>query len=246
LVAEDNRTNQRLAQLTLEKQGCQVDLVSNGEEALERLAGASYDLILMDCQMPQVDGYEAAAEVRRREAGKRRTPIVAMTAGAMPGDRERCFAAGMDGFLVKPVRQRELTQILRDLTGAAPPAVPSEPPSAPASELDRSKLLAYGNGDPNFLRSFVELYLQEAPKLVSALREALARGDAEAISRAAHKLRGEISVFGAVRATEAAHRLERSAREGSLTGAGETLALLEAELGRLEAALKDLANKDLP
>jgi len=111
LVAEDNLVNQKMVVRMLEKMGCRVDLAANGAEAVKRAVPSTYDLIFMDCQMPEMDGYEAAAEIRRRENGSKHTPIIAMTAHAMPGDREKCLQAGMDDYIPKPIKRESLSDV---------------------------------------------------------------------------------------------------------------------------------------
>jgi CheY-like chemotaxis protein len=128
LVAEDNPVNQIVAARVLERCGCSADVVATGVEALEALGARSYAAVLMDCQMPEMDGYEATKELRRREQGQRRTPVIAMTAHAMTGDRERCLEAGMDDYITKPVRHA-------DLDGALRRWIPAQP-QAPADTAD--------------------------------------------------------------------------------------------------------------
>ncbi len=120
LVAEDNAVNQKFAARILEKFGCRVDVAANGKEALEMLRGLHYDVVLMDCQMPEMDGYEATRAIRRREKGGRRLPIIAMTANALPGDRERCMEAGMDDYISKPVQPMALQSLLKQWAGTTP------------------------------------------------------------------------------------------------------------------------------
>ncbi len=249
LVAEDNATNQRLAVRLLENRGHKVVVAGNGKvalEALEKSAFEGFDVVLMDIQMPEMDGLEATAAIRQREkAYGKHTTIIAMTAHALKGDRERCLGAGMDGYVAKPVRAEDLlTEIERHAApqadSPAEPAAPA-PIAAPAPDgvLDGTALLAQVEGDTELLAELVMIFLQDCPRLVGAVREAVARGDARALERAAHTLKGTVSNFAAPAATAAALRLEQMGREGNLAQAGEACAALEAEIERLRPLLED-------
>jgi two-component system sensor histidine kinase/response regulator len=245
LVAEDNAVNQELAVRLLEKQGHTVAVAANGRqalEALEKAAPCGFDVVLMDVQMPEMDGFEATAAIRQKEkATGQHLPIVAMTAHVLKGDRERCLAAGMDDYVAKPVQAKEL---LAAVAGAALPAVekreslPTEP--RPEEILDRLTALARVEGDANLLGELAGLFLAESARLLSAVEEAVACGDAKALEHAAHALKSSVGNFAAHAAFQAAARLEMLGRQGDLTQAQETYAALQQEIERLRPALLSL------
>ena len=185
LVVEDNAVNQRVAVRMLEKRGFHADAVANGREAVDALAQIPYDLVLMDCQMPEMDGYAATAAIRRREqeqgTAARRTPIIAMTAHALKGDAEKCLAAGMDDYIPKPVTVQHLEAALTRWS-------PQTAPGTLDEAVDASALAALqdlqGEGQPDLLAELSAIYLRETPLRLAALHEALARADAEALRRA--------------------------------------------------------------
>jgi signal transduction histidine kinase/CheY-like chemotaxis protein len=252
LLAEDNAVNQKLAVSLLAKQGHEVVVARDGREALAALEQEPFDLVLMDLEMPGMDGLEATGHIRAREHGTgRHTPVVAMTAHAMKGDRERCLAAGMDAYLAKPIRAGQLLEVVAEFDAAArPEKVPREAdgappsPSMPAADgdvLDRAALLARVGHDPGLLRELVELFLVECPNLLGAVRDAVTRADAPGLRVAAHSLKGAVSNFSTWPAFEAALRLETMGRMGDLAQAAEGLGALEAALGRLRPALAQFA-----
>ena len=214
-------------------------MAGNGNEALAALERQPFDLVLIDVQMPERDGLEATTLIRQKEQGTgRRVPIIAMTAYALKGDRERCLAAGMDGYLSKPVR---LEQLLEAIAGLAPQfaAVEQGVPSAPsaAGVLDEAEALGYVGGDRELLRELVGIFLDNCPKRLSELREALGRRDCQALQRMAHTIKGELGSFGAKAAVEAALRLETMARAGDLTDAEVACAALDEAMHHLQPAL---------
>ncbi len=232
LLAEDNPVNQVVASRTLQRQGHAVVTVSNGREALAALERESFDVVLMDVQMPEMDGFEATARIRAREEhGGPRLPIIAMTAHAMKGDRERCLEAGMDGYVAKPILAAELFRVLDQLLGAAAP--PQESPAEAA--FDREAALQRVGGDEVFLAELIELFLQDYPRLLDEVRGALARNDADGLSRNAHALKGSASNFGAKPVCAAAQALEALGKSGNLDGADDLLGRLEMELERLRS-----------
>ncbi|MBV9122500.1 MAG: response regulator [Planctomycetes bacterium] len=245
LLAEDNLVNQKLAISLLERQGHSVAVANNGREVLAALEKQTFDLVLMDVQMPVLDGLETTAAIRahERETG-RHVPIIAMTAYAMKGDRERCLGAGMDGYISKPIRLPELLKAIEDVLSI--PSIPVPPPAAatPTPEpLDWTTALAEVQGDQQLLRELAALFLQESPQWLAEIRTAVDQGDAPLLRRAAHTLKGGVSTFAARAAFEAALRLETMGRTGDLAEAPEALAALLRELERLDPALAALAGE---
>jgi PAS domain S-box-containing protein len=242
LLAEDNAVNQRLAVSLLKKRGHQVVVVGNGREALAALDGPPFDAVLMDVQMPEMDGFEATAAVRAREAGTgAHTPIIAMTAHALKGDRERCLAAGMDAYVTKPLRPRELFEVLEGLPVAAVAAAGAAAagPAAPPAAFDRAAALERVDGDVELLKELVGLFLDECPQRMAEVREAVAERDATRLQHAAHTLKGSVGNFGAREAFEAARRLEAIGRDQNWTQADEAWAALEAAIDRLKPAMAE-------
>ena len=201
LVAEDNPVNQIVIETLLERRGIAVDLASDGVEAVRRLDPERHDAVFMDCQMPNLDGYEATAQIRAAEPEGRHVPIVAMTAHAFAGDRERCLAAGMDDYLSKPLRSEDLDPVLERWL---PPAAAEADGHVVDGERVRS-LLDLG---PGLVERLVDAFARTTPPLLDELREAVAGGDEEAARRAAHKLRGSSETVGGLRLAALARRVE--------------------------------------
>jgi two-component system sensor histidine kinase/response regulator len=262
LLAEDNAVNQTLAVRLLKKWGHTVVVAGNGQEALAALEREPFDLVLMDVQMPEMGGFEATAAIREQEratgggadAGAH-LPIVAMTAHAMKGDRERCLAAGMDGYVSKPLQSHELFDAIEGAArgsglGAQSEEIPS-PPRAPSSELraaseasfDLAGALERVGGDAELLAEVAGIFVRECGRLVTAAREAVTEGDAEAIVRAAHTLKGSVGTFCAQGAFDAAKQLEMLARAGDLTHTPEAWAALEQAVERLVADLRSFCER---
>jgi PAS domain S-box-containing protein len=231
LLAEDNIVNQRLAVRLLEKRGHCVVVAGNGREAVDALERAPFDLVLMDLEMPEMSGFEATACIRRREAGTgRHIPILALTAHAMKGDRERCLQAGMDGYVAKPIQAGELYREIAELL-----------PSAPADEgtpvLDRAAALEQVGGDADLLRELTAVFLQDCPRMTDELREALRSGDAAKLKRAAHSIKGAVGILGGKVTFEAALRLENLARQGDWTQAESAWQALRQALEQFQKAV---------
>jgi signal transduction histidine kinase/DNA-binding response OmpR family regulator len=244
LVAEDNAVNQRLVRRLLEKQGHRVAVAVNGRQALAEAQKHHFDLILMDVQMPEMGGFEATAALREREQhSESRVPIVAMTAHAMPGDRERCLRAGMDAYVPKPIRAEELLKTVERLAPAAGAAPEKD---AASGVLDEATLLTGVGGDRKLLLELVELFLHDRGKLLSQLRSAVRRRDAARVQTSAHALKGSVGNFAARSAYEAAQKLETMGREGDLSAVGAAYATLQDEVTRLAGALTALRGKLRP
>ncbi len=275
LVADDNMTNQKVAQLALEGFGCHVEFAADGAEAVAMLHQLPYDLVLMDCEMPEMDGFEATRTIREEEArlvrgesvetaestfarvraAGARIPVVAMTAKALAGDRERCLVAGMDDYLSKPISLDALQRMLAKWLSLAPTAaaaadgadVPPPVPVAPVPEpgADRAldlatieglKTLARDMGS-NLLIEVLGIFRVDAPQQVRKIREAVEAGDALALRQAAHRLRGACLNIGAFDLAEWAMRLDQVGTGGTVDGADAQLAAGEAALARVVIAL---------
>ena len=239
LLAEDNTVNQRLAMRLLEKCGHIVTVVQDGTEALAALRRQTFDVVLLDIQMPHMDGLETTRAIRAREQDTAtHVPIVAMTAHAMQGDRERCLAAGMDGYVTKPLRPVELFESIARLTA---PALPTpETPSTPGAEpgiLDRKTLWERVAGDADLLREIVALFLTDCPECLLEIHAALQRQDCAALAWAAHRLKGALGNISANDALAAVQQVEALARKGDVHAVPEALARLEEELARLTPLL---------
>jgi len=235
LLAEDGAINQQVAVRLLEERGHSVVVVNNGRAAVEQVAAQPFDVVLMDVQMPEMDGLEATAAIRRAEAQTSgHIPIVAMTAHAMKGDRDRFLAAGMDGYVAKPVRPHELYAAVEGLHSA----LGRETASADVS-FEWDAALERVGGDEAMLRDLAEMFFAECPKLMQQIREHIAGADGPELRRAAHTLKGSAHVFGAEEVADAAHRLEEIGREEAFADAEEALALLEDEVARLLPALRE-------
>ncbi|MPZ42961.1 MAG: response regulator [Betaproteobacteria bacterium] len=262
LLAEDNFVNREIGVAMLEALGCAADCAGNGREAVAEAAARYYDLVLMDCQMPELDGFAATSAIREREAAgelpaadgqpaPRRLPIVALTANAMRGDRERCLQAGMDDYLAKPFSQDQLRELLerwvqpRDDEGTSTDAahrgeVAVEGPVLDPAALDAIRELQRP-GQPQLVARIVGAYHEESPRLLSELKRAAQAQDSDALARAAHSLRSSSANLGASRLAVLCKQLESSARDERLAGAEGLLEALENEYRKVSAALREAA-----
>jgi signal transduction histidine kinase/DNA-binding response OmpR family regulator len=247
LLVEDNQVNQAIASRQLQRLGLEVDIAGDGRAAVEAIATKAYRLVFMDCQMPIMSGYEATAEIRRREAGTgRHIPVIAMTANAMAGDREECLRAGMDDYVAKPVKLDALRTIVERWAGAgaaaepaaAPPAADAaaQEPTVDAAALD--ELRSYQvEGEPDVLDKLIGKFLDSARRECAEVRSAMGRGDAETLRRAAHGLKGSSGMFGARRLSAISAQIEQLSRQGSLGAAAPLVSSLEDELEAVARAL---------
>ena len=230
LVAEDNPVNQKVALRQLERLGFAADAVANGVEAVEAVSRHDYALVLMDVQMPEMDGFGATREIRRREGSLRHVPVVALTANAQVGDRERCLAAGMDDYLRKPFSESELARVMRTF-------VPDAAPPLDAAVLANLRDVS---GDDAFLKELANIYLNDAPARLGALRDALRNDDPARLASAAHALKSSSGNIGAVVVRDLCTELESIGRGGALDGAAARVERLESEFERAERELRTL------
>ncbi|MCA9176109.1 MAG: response regulator [Planctomycetales bacterium] len=240
LVAEDVPANQKIVSSMLAKRGHQVTIAQNGREAVELCKQRGFDVILMDIQMPTMDGYQATAAIRKLEAGlENRTPIIAMTAHAMPQDRERCLAAGMDGYLAKPLDVTALVEAVERSPGSRGACGASEPGAiAEAGEpLDMDDVRDRLAGDMELFREFVQYFDEDVAEKLEQIREAVAQRNWDRLHRAAHGMKGLVANLGAKPSVAVARELELRGAERNGAGLDELLRMLESELQRLDAAL---------
>ena len=235
LVAEDNLVNQKVATRMLENLGYRADLAKDGREALEALARNPYGAVLIDVQMPEMDGYEATAEIRRREEDRgSRTPVIAMTANAMQGDREKALEAGMDDYVSKPVKSEELAAVLRRwIPESADGSSSSEDPLVPGVLASLREL-----GDPDFISELAQVFLDDSSSRLAALREAVEGDDASSVQRIAHTLKGSSGNMGATKMAAICADLQEAGASGTLARVPELLGRLEEEFERARPALE--------
>jgi PAS domain S-box-containing protein len=238
LLAEDNVVNQRLAVSLLERRGHQVVVVGNGREALEALEAQPFDAVLMDIQLPELDGFETTAAIRAKEAETgTHAWIIAMTAHALKGDRERCLAAGMDAYVTKPLRPEDLYQAVERFTPAASGA---PAPAAGPVALDLAVALERVDGDLALLKELAGLFLDECSQRMAKIRQAITQRNVLELEEEAHTFKGSVGIFGARETFEAAHRLETAVHGQDWGRAEDAWAALEQAIGRLGPALAGL------
>ncbi len=240
LLAEDNLINQKVAVNLLRRMGHETTVAANGREAMSRHGADPFDLILMDLQMPEMDGFEAVTAIRTRE---RRTgahiPIIALTAHAMMGDRERCLNSGFDGYLTKPIRAAELFQAIEDFARESLAAAAAHAGDSVTPAFDQAAALESIGGDRGLYDEIARLFLDDAPRMRAQIRETIHRRDAQALRRAAHSLKGAATHFAAQGVIDAAERLEHLGKSEDFVDADVALAALERAFDRVLPALKE-------
>jgi CheY-like chemotaxis protein/HPt (histidine-containing phosphotransfer) domain-containing protein len=254
LIAEDNLVNQKVALFALRRLGYETDVVSDGQQAVDAFRHGTYACILMDCQMPEMDGYQATAEIRRIEGDARHIPIIAMTAHAMKGDRERCLMAGMDDYVSKPLNPGDLQAALARVFGAASSFAPAPAPVVKKERVMSAELLPpaidpevfaslrdLGPSDgPDLRAELAEAFVRDATHRLALLRSAMIAGDSTQAKQAAHSLKGMCSAIGATRMTSLSIELEQAGL-AEPESAHAMIRNLEHEFQRVRTALRDAA-----
>jgi PAS domain S-box-containing protein len=233
LLAEDNGVNQILATKIFSKLGHRVTVVDDGRAAVLAAKSSHFDLIAMDIQMPELDGLQACRAIREWEqAAGGHIPIIAMTAHAMKGDRERCLEAGMDGYVAKPIRPEELAAAIREVTNAT------------ADAIDSAALLSNLDSDRDLLRQLIDRFAADSPEQLRRIRVAIADRDGEALRLAAHSIKGSLGNFTAARAGELAQQLEDAGKRSDFRDVAQHFAALEAEVARVIEEVRSLVGPD--
>lgn len=245
LLAEDNPVNQRVAQLMLKRLGYECDTVADGSEVLTSLGTKAYDLILMDVQMPEMDGFEATAAIRADDRQKD-IVIIAMTANAMEGDRQICLEAGMDDYISKPISAKLLDEKLnqwsagRKKSGQAPGIVKENSfANIPTEILDVQAILEQLGNDPEILKEILNLFVNDVPGQVIKIREGLDDANMRDIQRAAHNLKGAAANIIAEGVRKAAAEIEHNADGGHMDDIGQNLKNLEEEVAKITYAIQE-------
>ena len=247
LLVEDNPVNLMVAQRLLQVIGMDCETAGNGQVALEKLQATNYDMVLMDCQMPVLDGYAATRRWREHEQASgapQRLPIIAMTANAMAGDRQKCLDAGMDDYLAKPVTRGELERCINRWRGVRMPVAPAPAPAKPAEQAAQPAVLNAAVLDDlrdvlgGEVDRIIALYLEDAPRLIAQLERAVVGNDPIALRVAAHTLKSSSANVGATTLSEAARDLEHGARDGTLTQPASAVARIVGEFAQVRAALQ--------
>jgi len=249
LIVEDNTVNQKVVLFMLQKLGLRADIAANGQEAVDAAARIPYDVILMDCQMPEMDGFEATAEIRRRERAQgsaTRTPIIAMTANAMPGDREKCLAEGMDDYLAKPVTSDDIMAMLQRWlpVRAAGTAVENTPDQDMATSdgppVDLGRLQGIYKNNEKAVQELLGIYLETTRELIAQLEQAIRLRDAKAAARLAHEIKGASAYIAAEQVLRLARGIEAAAKKAEWESVERTFEELEPAFIRAWGYIKGL------
>jgi PAS domain S-box-containing protein len=248
LVAEDNIVNQKVALRMLTKLGCRADVVANGQEAVDALRTVPYDLVFMDCNMPEVDGFTATEMIRQMEGGDKHTIIIAMTANALKGDRDKCLAAGMDDYVSKPVSQKALADIVNEWREKTMQQGPTgivdterrgdaEEPAIDRARLDELAELG-DEEDPEWIMSILQKFEEDTASRIVKLVVAAETGDATALGQTAHALKGSCSNLGAMQMASIAQELQALGKRGTTTGAADLVQALEVAFARAKTGIE--------
>jgi CheY-like chemotaxis protein/HPt (histidine-containing phosphotransfer) domain-containing protein len=246
LVAEDNPVNQKVVVRMLEKLGHLPTIAHNGQEALSLLEAEVFDFVFMDVQMPEIDGLTATRRIRAHETQTgSHIPIIAMTAHAMKGDKERCLEAGMDGYLSKPISSQRIGEAIARILGTEHRGRDQpEHPILPRHDAlwDPTKALQKVDGDEQLLHELVQIFLNESPKQMQSLEDAIETGDPEKLERTAHNLKGELGYLGLSDAARKALALESMGQQRSLQSAAKLFTTFQAELSAVCATMRAMLN----
>jgi CheY-like chemotaxis protein/HPt (histidine-containing phosphotransfer) domain-containing protein len=245
LLAEDNVVNQKVALLTLKKLGYRADVAGNGLEVLDALERQPYDMVLMDVQMPELDGLETTRRICRDWPPAQRPRIIAMTANAMLGDRELCLDAGMDDYISKPVRIEELIRALERAASTAPILIETSPtaevaPTMPDRGVLARRLADLGGGDQAIVVELIDIFLADTPQILTEMREGIATGGADAVHRAAHTLKSSSASLGAQSLAANCGELEMLAGAGRLDEATDYLRQIEIGYDHIKRSLQEI------
>jgi CheY-like chemotaxis protein/HPt (histidine-containing phosphotransfer) domain-containing protein len=238
MLAEDNVVNQKVAIKMLERMGYRADIVANGLEVLEALGRQKYDVVLLDVQMPEMDGFEAARIIKGAAWGEYRPRLIGMTALAMEGDRERCLAAGMDDYITKPVRPEELQRALERCVSTGHES-PAEPPSVSLDAQVIANLRELQEPDEHdFVTELIDHLLLDTPQRIDALAEAVRLEDARTLERVSHSMKSACANLGAIGLAALCGKIEQQGARGALEGAGSLVAELRLEFARVRPLLE--------
>ncbi|MCP4705348.1 MAG: response regulator, partial [candidate division Zixibacteria bacterium] len=250
LLVEDDHVNQKVALHMLSKFGCNVELATDGAEAVEKNKLSAYDIIFMDGQMPIMDGFEATREIRKAESDLKHTPIVALTANAMKGDREKCINAGMDDYISKPVNKNDLEKMLNkycqhiiensnlDIDTYNIESIDNDNSEATIEEYSISKAINRYDGDEDLVKELVDLFMSDYQSMLTNLDNSVANRNADDLQQAAHKIKGSLSNFKADRAVELGLSLENRGKENNFENVENDLEIFHKELDKVTKEFK--------